>query len=98
MKIPTTFIAAGMCLLGNAALAQAEPTLLTDAQMDGVSAGLTVPRLSLSNLNSTGATAIATSTAVSTPAGTAVLNASITTNIGLTTTGFTDTVKFNVIR
>ncbi len=98
MNVPMTLIAAGICLLGNAGLAQAEPTLLSNAQMDGVSAGLTAPRLSLSDFNSTGATAFATSTAVSTPVGTAVINANITTSVGLKTTGFTDTITFTITR
>lgn len=97
MKFSMTFIAASLCLLGTAGLAQAETTLLSNAQMDGVSAGLTIPLLSLSNFDSTGATAFATSTAVSTPAGTAIVYASITTNVGLKTTGFTDMIRFAVI-
>ncbi len=97
MKFPITSIAASICLLGTAGLAQARPSSLSDAQMDGVTAGLVAPRLSLSDFNSTGATAFATSTAVSTPFGTAVVIASITTNIGLKTIGFTDSIKFTVL-
>ncbi|MBC7514314.1 MAG: hypothetical protein H7234_07755 [Herminiimonas sp.] len=93
-----TFIAAGICVLGTTGMAQARPVLLSDAQMDGVTAGLTVPRLSLGDFNSTGATAFATSTAVSTPFGTAIVNASITTSIGLKTVGFTDSITFTVLR
>lgn len=98
MKFRMTFIAAGLCLLGTAAIAQAEPLLLSNAQMDSVAAGFAVPHLDFSNFSSIGATAFATSTAVSTPVGTAVVNASVTTNVGLNTTGFTDSITFSIIR
>jgi hypothetical protein len=97
MTLRIRHISAGLALLCSAGLSQAAPQQLSSAELDAVAAGqLAYP--SLSNFNSTGAVAFATSNAVATPAGTAVIDARITTNVGLKSIGFTDSIKAAVIR
>ena len=97
MKFPKTLIAASLSLLGSAGMAHATPIMLSNTQMGGVSAGQSLPYLNISNFNSTGAIAFATSNALSTPSGSAIVNANITTNIGLNKTGFTDFIQFSIV-
>lgn len=82
------------CITG---LCQAAPQPLSESQLDQVAAGLT-PYRSVSDFNSTGAVAFATTNAVATPAGTAIVDAHVTTNVGLATNGFTSTIIAGVTR
>lgn len=94
-------ISAGLALLCCAGLSQAAPQPLSGTELDQIAAGETAIRTaytSLSDFNSTGATAFAATNAIATPAGTAVVDAHITTNVGLTTIGYTDSIKAAVIR
>ncbi len=89
-------ISTGLASLCIAGLSHAAPEPLSGAQLDQVAAGQ-LAYTSLSDFNSTGATAFATSNAVATPTGIAVIDAKVTTNVGLHSLGFTDSIKAAVI-
>ena len=82
--------------LASASQAGAAPVTLSEKQMGNVAAGLVVPSTSWSTLTSLGATALANSSALSTPSGIAYADALVKTNLGLGTTGFSSAIKFGV--
>lgn len=92
------FLLAGLGLMGCASFAQAEPVTLDAAQLDHVAAGLSPPDYHiLSSYNSVGAAALASSSAVSTPTGTAVANVTVTTSVGLANPGFSSAINTTVL-
>ena len=99
MKHRIVKIVAGLGMLASAPLALATETYeLSARQLDQVLAAGAIPYRSISSLKSVGAAALASTTVVSTPKGTASADVSITANVGLATTGFTKSISFGVVR
>ena len=88
-------IAAALVFSGIASLSRAAPLALSESQLDHVAAGAVFRNLT--DFSNTGAVAFATTHAVSTPAGTAVVDAHVTTQVGLGSSGFISTVQAGVI-
>lgn len=88
-------IAAVLLFSSIAGLSQAAPLTLSESQLDQVAAGAIFRNLT--DFSNTGAVAFATTHAVSTPAGTAVVDARITTRVGLGTPGFTTVITAGVV-
>ncbi|MGV8899417.1 MAG: hypothetical protein ACOH2B_09290 [Burkholderiaceae bacterium] len=81
------FLAGG--LLAGSCLAHAsEPLVLSNADMDSISAGAVIK---INNLDSVGAFSYSYSSATVTPALKVIVSASVSTQVGLKTTGFTQT-------
>ena len=97
-KFAISIAVAVYALLTNAGQAIAAPATLSESQMDNVAAGLVAPTLTMSNFYNTGAIALANSGAVSTPSGTAFADVLVQTSIGLSTTGFSSSLKFGIVR